>query len=239
VSRGYCTVHYKTGKCTVWPLCAVWTPRGVLCEPWDWFILVQTWAGSPQGIWTRAMSQRPPGFCTPALRIRCWPPRTGTTTKIVEGYVKRRRQKTIIFVWSSGRTKASSFVVKHFLNRARVQGFLSSRTNWVPQPLTGKRVMPPRGSKGGRHTRLRGRGVHGPMGDIQFRRRDIQMLWYSRYTIIPLRIGVYSVTPNRKVLVNSTIFIFFINSTCSHHPSHERSNSAGSGWFRIFIYFVS
>jgi hypothetical protein len=58
----------------------------------------------------------------------------------------------------------------------RVQGFLSSRTNWVPQPLTGKRVMPPRGSKGGRHTRLRGRGVHGPMGDIQFRRRDRQML---------------------------------------------------------------
>jgi hypothetical protein len=110
-------------------------PRGVLCEPWDWFILVQTWAGSPQGIWTRAMSQRPPGVCTPALRIRCWPPRTGTTTKIDEGYVRSRRKKTIIIVWSSGRTKASSVVVNIFqigLRVYRVQGFLSSCMNWVP-----------------------------------------------------------------------------------------------------------
>jgi hypothetical protein len=49
----------------------------------------------------------------------------------------------------------------------RVPGFLSSRPNWLPPSRHPQRSVapPPFGSKGGRHTRLRGRGWRGPNCD--------------------------------------------------------------------------
>ncbi len=64
---------------------------------------------------------------------------------------------------------------------------LSLRSNLVtPNPLTHKQVWsPPQDPSGGRHTRLRGRGWG--WGDPIPTKG--QKLWYSMYTITPLRLG--------------------------------------------------
>ncbi len=64
-------------------------------------------------------------------------------------------------------------------------GFLSSRPNWIPRPLTRKRVLPPLWSQGGDTLACgidRGRGE--PI------RKKEQTVWYSRYSIISLRTNV-------------------------------------------------
>ncbi len=66
-----------------------------------------------------------------------------------------------------------------------VPGFLSSRPNWLPRPLTSKRVLAPAlrfQGRGTLHTRFREGG-----GGSQIRTKG-QTLWYSRYSIIPLRL---------------------------------------------------
>ncbi len=70
-----------------------------------------------------------------------------------------------------------SFVGLHHRVYRVSEAFFFSRPNGVPPPLT----SPPLGP-GGRHTRLRGREWRG----TPLRRWDRQ-LWYSMYTIIPLR----------------------------------------------------
>jgi hypothetical protein len=62
----------------------------------------------------------------------------------------------------------------------RVPGFLSTRPNWPPRPLSECCPTPPR-FQGGRHTLLwrgAGGGANSDKG---------QTLWYSMYSIIPLR----------------------------------------------------
>ncbi len=59
---------------------------------------------------------------------------------------------------------------------------LSSRPNWLPPPLTCKRVLPPR--RGGDTLAGGERGQGEPI------RTKGHTLWYSRYSIIPLRVLV-------------------------------------------------
>ncbi len=66
----------------------------------------------------------------------------------------------------------------------RVSGFLSSRPNRVPHPLNRKRVLlpPPIGSKGGDTL-----ACGGGRGEDLISTQDRHTLWYSMYTILPLR----------------------------------------------------
>jgi hypothetical protein len=99
-----------------------------------------------------------------------------------------------------------------------VPGFLSSRPNWVPHPLTRKRVLPPPpfGSRGEGHTRLRERGRGEP-----FWTRG-QTLWFSfrpcfRYFLV---LGSYYCKPDMSTSVkngiNSEPFQYLLQTTVQY-----------------------
>jgi hypothetical protein len=88
------------------------------------------------------------------------------------GFFTTEIYKTYLYIFGHG--------MKHRVHR--MSGFLLLIGS--PHPLTGKRVLlppPPFGSKRGDTLACGGGG-----GWIQFRRRDMT-LWYSMYTLIPLR----------------------------------------------------
>ncbi len=76
--------------------------------------------------------------------------------------------------------------INRFLHKVYMQSasFLSSRPHWVPRTPSPARECCsfPLLVQGGRHTRLRGRGWGDPNPTKG------QTLWYSMYTIIPLRV---------------------------------------------------
>jgi hypothetical protein len=72
--------------------------------------------------------------------------------------------------------------VRHSVNVHRVADFLSSRPNWVPlPPHQQENVVPPPPPIGSKVGHLLGMGWGYPIPTMG------QTLWYSRYTIIPLR----------------------------------------------------
>ncbi len=116
----------------------------------------------------------------------------------------------------------------------RVPGFLSSRPNWVPHPLTRKRVLspPPLGPRGW-HTRFRGES-----GGTQCRRRDrhgassiafkpkIRNMFYHKYFFwrkegmiaMPhiyklFRVNVRTCKQGAKTLLAKWYFIFGTSNT--------------------------
>jgi hypothetical protein len=104
-----------------------------------------------------------------------------------------------------------------------VPGFLSSRLNWLPPPLTRKRVLPSLWFQRG-YTLARGRGEE-PIWTKG------QTLWYSRYSIIPLRFP-----PSMYVFLLSVYQVYFlVQCTIVHVYTRLYTLAGGVGWGGIRI----